>query len=563
DSVSIENSPPEVIFATIDPSMLYTNDTASISFISNDADGDAVTTNIDWYVDDGNGAVLVSTSATLDGSTAFEKGDVIYAELTPNDGFDDGATVTTSSMTISNTPPEAPVVAIQPSAPIEGEDDMICAVTVDSNDADTADLSNISYTIEWYENGVLFTNTSTTTITGDTISASETTKDEVWECVVIPSDGTDTGTSASTSVIIQQDCDIDDDGFDAPSCGGPDCDDTDPTIGDCFDGSGTWADTTTTLESVVHHVAALDEDETNGELRILVYGGQSYYQLLDQLWEYNIDTDTWASLSYSGVSPEPVYKHAAAFTPSAQQWLIFGGQTYYALSEDLYVLDTNAGSETWYMTSVSSTSSPEARLGSTMVIDSNTDKAYVIGGQGYYTLLDDVWSIDLNNDLNLSTSGSTVSWTEETPGGTLPAVVGASGGFDPNFDSIYLFGGQTYYKLLDSTPCLDLQTMTWTDATLTGDSLPAMVWASVTWSDFIGGFLIHGGQSYYQLIEESYAVIPSASCTAEVITVTPSGDAPPAMLGASLVYDATSGMHYILGGQGYYTLYDSLISFQP
>jgi hypothetical protein len=256
-------------------------------------------------------------------------------------------------------------------------------------------------------------------------------------------------------------------------------------------------------------------------------------------------------------------KHSSAFDPTLEKWLIFGGQTYYSLSDTLYVLDTTNAAELWYMTTTSSSTAPDPRMGAAMVMDTNSSTAYLIGGQGYYTLYSDIWSIDLNTDLSLSTSSSTVAWVEESPTGTLiPSLLGATAGFDMNNDAIWLLGGQTYYALNDTAYCLDTATMIWTEATLTGDTLPAMVWSSLTWSDHMQGFMLVGGQSYYTLVESNYAVIPSTGCTAEVIEIAASGNTPPPLLGASLVYDPSAGEHILIGGQGYYTLYDHLLSFQ-
>ena len=165
-------------------------------------------------------------------------------------------------------------------------------------------------------------------------------------------------------------------------------------------------------------------------------------------------------------------------------------------------------------------------------------------------------------DRSLTSSSATVSWLEEAPSGTVPALYGATAGFDQNNDSIWLLGGQTYYALNNATYCLDLSTMSWTEGTMTGDTLPPMVWSSLTWSDHMQGFMLVGGQSYYTLVSSSYAVLPTSGCTAEVIEITASGNPPPPLLGASLVYDPSASTHTLIGGQGYYTLYDHLISFQ-
>ena len=73
---------------------------------TSDPDGDAVSLQIDWYVDSGSGYTLVHTGATLDGTLYFEKDDMIYAEVTPSDGTSTGTPISTSAITVANTPPD-------------------------------------------------------------------------------------------------------------------------------------------------------------------------------------------------------------------------------------------------------------------------------------------------------------------------------------------------------------------------------------------------------------------------------------------------------------------------
>ncbi|MEC7987595.1 MAG: SUMF1/EgtB/PvdO family nonheme iron enzyme, partial [Myxococcota bacterium] len=94
--------------------------------------------------------------------------------------------------------PSAPDISIDPSSATELVDDLTCVIDTDSVDPDG---NSITYTFEWTVNGTAYTGTaSTTTHSGDTISASETTAGEVWECSVTPNDGTEDGYTGSASV---------------------------------------------------------------------------------------------------------------------------------------------------------------------------------------------------------------------------------------------------------------------------------------------------------------------------------------------------------------------------
>ena len=104
-------------------------------------------------------------------------------------------------------------------------------------------------------------------------------------------------------------------------------------------------------------------------------------------------------------------------------------------------------------------------------------------------------------------------------GGTAPVRTESTATLDPDYGAIYLIGGQSYYQLAEDVACFDLDTQTWMSASLTGDTLPPMKGASSTWSDYIGGVIVTGGQSYYRLIQSVYVIRPSDTCVAEVTEV--------------------------------------------
>jgi hypothetical protein len=98
-----------------------------------------------------------------------------------------------------NSAPTAPEVSISPSDPTAGEDDLVCSIDSESYDPDG---DTISYTFEWEVDGVSSSDATTTTETGDTISADDLSGDEEWTCTVTPDDGTDEGDSDSSSVTV-------------------------------------------------------------------------------------------------------------------------------------------------------------------------------------------------------------------------------------------------------------------------------------------------------------------------------------------------------------------------
>ena len=89
--------------------------------------------------------------------------------VTPNDGTANGSPGT-ASVTVVNTVPGAPSVAISPTAP-STYNDLACQVTVPSSDAE-GDL--ISYQYSWKLDG------ASAGIVVPTVLASQTLPDEVW-----------------------------------------------------------------------------------------------------------------------------------------------------------------------------------------------------------------------------------------------------------------------------------------------------------------------------------------------------------------------------------------------
>ena len=146
-TISMENTPPTVV-ATLSQSNLYRHTDRSVSAMS-DVDARTVTGTIEWHVVDAltgsDNTVQTDSTTTLDGGL-FNKGDQIYAVVTPNDGIEDGSSFTTSSIEVLNTLPSAPVISLGPSNPDIDTDNVTCQVDSPSVDMDS---DVIEYTFDW------------------------------------------------------------------------------------------------------------------------------------------------------------------------------------------------------------------------------------------------------------------------------------------------------------------------------------------------------------------------------------------------------------------------------
>jgi len=218
DTATIVNAPPQVTSVSLSPSAVYTNDTLTATVTTSDDDSDVVTVSYAWYVD---GSLVTETGSSLSGASWFDKLQDVYVEVTPNDGTEDGATVVSGTVTVLNTPPEAPVVSIAPTEITTGDDDLICVIETASTDADS---DSLTYGFAWTTDGLPYTTgggvdtgdtgagwagPSTTTYSGDTVPAWDTVLGGDWTCTVTPSDGSDTGSSAYATVNVDPACLID------------------------------------------------------------------------------------------------------------------------------------------------------------------------------------------------------------------------------------------------------------------------------------------------------------------------------------------------------------------
>ena len=144
-SLTIANTPPELIDASLSPSTLTSADAVTcVPGEVEDADGDtAFTYSYSWTV---NGVDAAVSSSEL-GNSRFVRSDLIACAVTVDDG-DAGNTVTTSSSSVGNALPTITEVSLTPEEP--RTDDKVTAISP-TEDGD-GDLVTLAYA--WEVNGV-------------------------------------------------------------------------------------------------------------------------------------------------------------------------------------------------------------------------------------------------------------------------------------------------------------------------------------------------------------------------------------------------------------------------
>lgn len=194
-SVTILNSAPVLSSVSLTPTTAYEGDTFTCTpGTTTDADGDSVSYSYAWTV---SGLTSSVTASTL-GSSYFDRDDTVFCTVTPSDGTSSGTAVDSNTVTVSNSAPTDPGIAITPGSPAES-DDLLCGVTTPSTDADG---DGVDYLISWSVNGVAWTGTTgTTTWVGDTISATETVDGDEWQCFATATDGIDSSNQVASSTV--------------------------------------------------------------------------------------------------------------------------------------------------------------------------------------------------------------------------------------------------------------------------------------------------------------------------------------------------------------------------
>jgi len=183
-TVRVKNTAPSISSVSITPSSFGEEDTITcVPSGWDDEDGDPESYDYAWFVD----GKRVGIASTLDGDF-FDRGDEVYCEVTPTDGDDDGSTVASSTLTVSNTPPTIAKVELSTTSPVEG--DTVYAVIIGDDDVDG---DSISFDYAWYVGGSLVS-------TADEIDSSLFAKGDSIYVVVTPSDDADEGVGVKSNV---------------------------------------------------------------------------------------------------------------------------------------------------------------------------------------------------------------------------------------------------------------------------------------------------------------------------------------------------------------------------
>jgi alpha-tubulin suppressor-like RCC1 family protein len=178
--VTLINALPVISAVTLSPLPSYADGDLFASVEALDGDGDPITYTYAWTV---NGVPAGTNSDTLPVG-AYARGEVVICEVTPNDGVEDGAAVSSAPNTILNAPPTHTGVSLLPDPAYEASV-LTCtpAGWYDGDDDPEA------YQWSWTVNGTAIAATS------QTLTGAAFNKADVLTCTAIADDGIELGTS--------------------------------------------------------------------------------------------------------------------------------------------------------------------------------------------------------------------------------------------------------------------------------------------------------------------------------------------------------------------------------
>ncbi len=197
DSVAAPNQAPTAPVITLEPAEPTTLDDLGVTVVveGEDPDGDPVQTEIRWLQD---GEETGYVGSVLPAS-ATSRGQTWSARARTTDGQADSAE-TEASVTVFNSAPEPPELAVLPWAPREDED-LVC---VEDENATDADGDPLTLVFTWTVDGEAFTETATTLREGDTVPGHVTHGKQRWTCTVTVSDPEEASAVAQASNSIER-----------------------------------------------------------------------------------------------------------------------------------------------------------------------------------------------------------------------------------------------------------------------------------------------------------------------------------------------------------------------
>ena len=160
-TLTLTNTPPVIDSLVLSPDPVRTDDALTATVVASDAEGDAITLDYTWSV---NGAAVQSGANNSLDSSNYVRGNIVFSDGDAQRCQRHGSSAI-DGLTVANTAPTAPAVALSPASPVEGIDDLVCSASGSSD----ADGDSVSYSYSWTVDGLAHNSNSSTVAAVNTL----------------------------------------------------------------------------------------------------------------------------------------------------------------------------------------------------------------------------------------------------------------------------------------------------------------------------------------------------------------------------------------------------------
>lgn len=260
-----------------------------------------------------------------------------------------------------------------------------------------------------------------------------------------------------------------------------------------------------------------------------------------------------AQQAWSLHGPPGRKSHTAVWDPVSQQMIIFGGQqsSNNTNLNDVWLATTSTTQNDSYTAETPSGQAPAARFGHVATFDSVNNRMTVFGGNSG-SCANDVWVLTGANGQN-----GTPAWQSLTTAGTKPgARVYAGGVYDPNSNSLIVFGGSNCSgQFFNDVWVLSNAngiggTASWTQLTPSGTPPQARESGSAVYDPTHNVLVIYAGDAGGSPFSDVWT-LSNANGTAGTPVwspQSPTGTPPAARTGQSAVLDSVNNRMMVFGG---------------
>jgi uncharacterized protein YjdB len=260
-----------------------------------------------------------------------------------------------------------------------------------------------------------------------------------------------------------------------------------------------------------------------------------------------------AQQAWSLHGPPGRKSHSAVWDPVSQKMIIFGGQQSSTTTNlnDVWLGVTTTGQSDSFIAESPAGQAPAARFGHVATFDSANNRMTIFGGNSG-SCANDAWILTGANG-----QSGTPAWQSMTTAGTKPAArVYAGGAYDPNTNSLIVFGGSNCSgQFLNDVWVLSNAngiggTATWSQLNPSGTLPQARESGSAVYDPSHNVLIVYAGDAGGSPFSDVWTLSNAngSGGTPMWSPESPAGTAPAARTGQSAIFDSADNRMIVFGG---------------